>query len=250
MKQEVNYIKHQKAVFEKMAEDDLSPLHISMYNALFYIWNDSMFDSELNIYRNEIMNFSKIKNVTTYTNTLRDLEKFGYLKYNPSHNPLKCSKVTMYTFGHSGVTTTVTTTVQSGGNTTVHTDATIYKLNKLINEQTIKLINDNASLVNDCLHDWINNHEKIDVSPRKELFNKFWDYYNVKEDRKKCEALFMKLKESDLDKMRATLPNYIARTGGDTPKFRKNPFKYLNGEMWNDEKDEKPITPTYPNYAP
>jgi len=153
MKQEVNYIKHQKAVFEKMAEDDLSPLHISMYNALFYIWNDSMFDSELNIHRNEVMNFSKIKNVTTYTNTLRELEKLGYLKYMPSHNPLKCSKVTMYTFGHSGVTTTVTTTVQSGGNTAVHTDATLYKL---LNLETIKLINDNADLVNLNLATWIN----------------------------------------------------------------------------------------------
>ena len=192
MKQDVNYIKHQKAVFEKMAEDDLSPLHISMYNALFYIWNDSMFDSELNIHRNEIMNFSKIKNVTTYTNTLRDLERLGYLKYMPSHNPLKCSKVTMYTFGHSGVTTTVTTTVQSGGNTTVHTDATLYKL---LNLETIKLLNDNADLVNLKLETWIKDSMKTDKYAKRTIENaiayfnengytkegaeKFFNYYDV-----------------------------------------------------------------------
>lgn len=192
-----------------------------------------------------------IKSYNTYIKTFNDIIDFGFfILVEKSKNQYTANIIELSNFDKAldkaldeATTKHLLKQLQSTGESND-------SINKLLTKETIELINNNASLVNDCLHDWINNHEKVDVSARKELFNKFWNYYNVKEDKKKCEALFMKIKESDLDKIRATLPNYISRTGGDTPKFRKNPFKYLNGEMWNDEKDEKPQTANIPNYAP
>lgn len=98
MKQDVNYIKHHKGVNLKLMEDDLSAHHISLYNALFLIWNECSFDTELSINRNDVMKLSKIGSANTYTKALHDLDEKGYLKYTPSYNPLKGSKVNLYRF--------------------------------------------------------------------------------------------------------------------------------------------------------
>lgn len=62
-------------------------------------------------------------------------------------------------------------------------------------------------------------------------FEKFWEMYGKKTDRKKCLAKFSKLKQSDIDLIFKTLPAYIAST--PDPQYRKNPITYLNNESWN-----------------
>ena len=64
-------------------------------------------------------------------------------------------------------------------------------------------------------------------------FNKFWDYYGKKVDRRKCLAKWKKLKESEIEAIRKHLPKYIEATP-DT-QYRKNPLTYLNGQAWLDE---------------
>lgn len=96
MKQDVNYVNHHRQVNLKMSEDpNISPYHISVYNALFQIWNECYFDTDLSINRNDVMKLSKIGNANTYTRVLKELEKYGYIKYYPSFNPLIGSKVTI-----------------------------------------------------------------------------------------------------------------------------------------------------------
>ena len=64
-------------------------------------------------------------------------------------------------------------------------------------------------------------------------FEKFWEMYEKKQDRKKAFQKWKKLKQEDKDKIFETLPEYVKST--PDKKYRKNPVTYLNNESWNDE---------------
>lgn len=92
----VNYVLHHRTVYFKMSEDErLSPYHLSVYNALFMLWNECGFAKKLSINRNDVMRLSKIGNQNTYTKVLKQLHDYGYIIYEPSFNPLKGSLVTI-----------------------------------------------------------------------------------------------------------------------------------------------------------
>jgi len=98
----VNYIKHLEAVTMQMAEDTrLNTSHVSMYLALFLIWNHNRFQNPLSINRSEVMKISKIGTRATYHKCITELHQWGYLKYIPSHNPLKGSLIYLFNFGTS-----------------------------------------------------------------------------------------------------------------------------------------------------
>ncbi len=191
--QKVNYIKHLKAVNQKFFDDNtLNASHISMYNALFQLWNNCGFQKDLSVNRNDVMNLSKIGSVNTYLKCLKDLDKSKFLKYKPSHNPLKGSIINLFTFDTS--TDIVENKYSTSTDTTSGTSTdTLYKL---LNLKTIKLLNDNYKIVNSNLESWINgdsNHtvfyfdvhylkeERIITSLKENLKltdEKFMEYYN------------------------------------------------------------------------
>lgn len=149
MKQEVNYIIHHKNVNMKMMEDDLSPIHMSLYNALFLIWNRHDFDTQLSINRNDVMKLSKIGSANTYTTALKTLDSKGYIQYLPSFNPMKGSLVTFTRFDKgtnkgSGNSTGKSSDIGSNNSPDKGTD-TLYKqvkqYNNLTEEQTNIILN-------------------------------------------------------------------------------------------------------------
>jgi len=94
-----NYIKHLNTVFIQFSKDSrLNPTHISLYVALFQIWNNNRFTEEFYVNRNEVMSFSKIGSKTTYHRCIKELDHWNYLKYIPSHNPFKGSRIKMFNF--------------------------------------------------------------------------------------------------------------------------------------------------------
>jgi len=96
---QVNYIRHLLSISEKFIDDErLSPLHISLYYALFQNWNAAKFLNPISICREEVMQASKIGSANTYTKCLKELDKWEYLKYAPSYNPQQGSKIYLYTF--------------------------------------------------------------------------------------------------------------------------------------------------------
>ncbi len=100
--QKVNYIKHLKGVFLQFSKDNrLNPTHISLYIALFQIWNNNRFLEEFYINREEVMRFSKIGSKSTYHKCIKELSHWKYIVYYPSHNPYKGSKIKMFDFGTS-----------------------------------------------------------------------------------------------------------------------------------------------------
>ncbi len=88
----MNYIKHLTGFFEKVSIDfDLNPTHISLYMAVFQLWNQNRFQNPIGISRDELMRISKIASTATYHKCMKELTEKGYVKYKPSFNPFKGS---------------------------------------------------------------------------------------------------------------------------------------------------------------
>ena len=95
----MNYIKHLAGFFERVAADErLNPSHISMYVSLFQFWNVNRFQNPISVARSEIMRVSKISARVTYHKCLNELHQYGYLRYVPSHNPMKGSLIYLFNF--------------------------------------------------------------------------------------------------------------------------------------------------------
>lgn len=95
----MNYIKQLTAAMERFASDDrLNPTHVSLYLALFQYWNLARFKNPVSISRDEIMRLSKIGSKVTYHRCIKDLHNWSYLRYDPSHNPFRGSRVYMFNF--------------------------------------------------------------------------------------------------------------------------------------------------------
>ena len=98
--QEVNYITHLNAVFTQFSKDSrLNPTHISLYVALFQLWNTNRFVEVFFVNREEVMQYSKIGSKSTYHRCIKELSHWNYIVYYPSHNPFKGSKIKMLKFG-------------------------------------------------------------------------------------------------------------------------------------------------------
>jgi hypothetical protein len=95
----MNYIRHLSGFFDRIVKDDrLGPLHISMYVSLFQFWNAGRFKNPISISRGELMRLSKISAKATYHKCMRQLNDYGYIRYEPSFNPIKGSKVYLFNF--------------------------------------------------------------------------------------------------------------------------------------------------------
>ncbi|MBG26343.1 MULTISPECIES: hypothetical protein [Croceibacter] len=139
----VNYIQHLNAVLEQFRKDNrLNPTHISLYLALFQFWNHHRFPELIQVSRDEIMGIAKIGSTTTYHKCIRELDKGGYLKYMPSRNPFKGSKVKMTIFWTSGKQALINSVPKNGQALVpiykhIQTNKNSYKLPKPKNEKEV-----------------------------------------------------------------------------------------------------------------
>jgi uncharacterized phage protein (TIGR02220 family) len=165
MQQEVNYIEHLKNVNARFYDDKLiTSSHVAVYNSLFQFWNKSFFDTDLAINRDSVMKQAKIGSVNTYLKCLKELEIQGYLKYNPSHNPLIGSIVNLFRFDttHDIVVIKSDTSID-----TTPDKALIPYINiKTLKPKTLKLINENAPIIDKYLEYWLIETETL--KPKKE----------------------------------------------------------------------------------
>jgi len=72
----------------RMAKDQrLLASHISLYTAMFVCWQQNGYASPFAVTRKCLMAFSKIASVATYHKCIKELDEFGYIRYQPSFNP-------------------------------------------------------------------------------------------------------------------------------------------------------------------
>ncbi|MBB6271187.1 hypothetical protein HDF26_001614 [Pedobacter cryoconitis] len=74
--------------FKKAVKDQrIITSHISLFSAICQCWKNSAFQHPVPITRRELMQLSKIASFATYHKCMRELNSFGYLRYEPSYRP-------------------------------------------------------------------------------------------------------------------------------------------------------------------
>ncbi|RAJ80126.1 hypothetical protein CLV59_105233 [Chitinophaga dinghuensis] len=86
------------AFFEAVKNDNrIGSTHLSLYLALFQLWNQNDFEDPVSIHRPEVLELAKISR-STYHRCMRDLNDHGYVKYIASYHPILGSIVYMVDF--------------------------------------------------------------------------------------------------------------------------------------------------------
>lgn len=92
----MNYIKLLQGALSKFYIDTKpGPIHLSLYVALFQLWNANRFVYEFSIVRREVMKLSKIGSHSSYHRAIKALDEWGYIDYEPSSNAYEGSLVRM-----------------------------------------------------------------------------------------------------------------------------------------------------------
>ncbi|GAA3622788.1 hypothetical protein [Flavivirga jejuensis] len=178
--EDINYIKHLNGVFVQFSKDSrLNPTHISLYIALFQLWNSSFFKEEFYINREEVMAYSKIGSKSTYHRCIKELSHWNYLLYSPSHNPFKGSKIKMFDFG----TSTEQALYPSRTNIETSTGQALVRINKHI--QTIE----NSKNINKRENFKISNNENSETEEKQMATVPYQDNLKTSSDKNYGEPL-------------------------------------------------------------
>jgi hypothetical protein len=95
---QINYIRHLNAFFAQVRKDDrLHAHHISLYMALFQVWNQYRFQNPFPVLREEVMSLSRIGSRSTYVGCLKHLHVYQYIIYQPAKHPYAPSLITILT---------------------------------------------------------------------------------------------------------------------------------------------------------
>lgn len=71
----------------------ISITHIGIYAALLQYRIENGFANPIQVFSHEIMRLAKISAAMTYHKCVRDLSDYGYIRYEPSFNRKKGSKI-------------------------------------------------------------------------------------------------------------------------------------------------------------
>lgn len=96
----MNQIKPLSDFFKAIDEDPrISITHIGLYAGLLQYWSEHGFENPVQAFSFEIMRIAKISASTTYHKGIKDLNQYGYIRYEPSFKRNKASKVYLDTTG-------------------------------------------------------------------------------------------------------------------------------------------------------
>lgn len=96
------------------------------------------------------------------------------------------------------------------------------------------LLQCNATVTKSNEHIEIEKDIKLDKEKDiNNMFETFWETYNKKINRKKCESKFKKLPKKDIEKILNTVKQFVDSI--KDKQFLPHPYTYLNQERWNDE---------------
>ena len=91
-------IKELTSFYEAIQDDPrIGATHISLYMALFQLYNLNGFRNPIHISRKRVMETAKISGLATFHKCIKDLSAFGYIQYLPSYKPAISSQVNLLT---------------------------------------------------------------------------------------------------------------------------------------------------------
>jgi hypothetical protein len=80
--------------FEAIGSDArISITHIGIYAALLQYRIENGFANPIQVFSYEIMTLAKLSSAITYHKCVRELSEYGYIRYEPSFNRTKGSKI-------------------------------------------------------------------------------------------------------------------------------------------------------------
>lgn len=167
----MNYIKHLTGFFNRIAlENTLNPTHISLYITIFQCWNVNRFKNPITITRDEMMKGSKIASNATYHKCIKDLQRLGYLDYNPSFNPYSGTSITVHNFseGYKAKSDDNALTCSKNESTRSKNDRTSSKNEQPIGQVTEQL---NGQLYIENKKTYKNNINNIERTPEFEILD-------------------------------------------------------------------------------
>lgn len=92
----MQFLSEAHGIFVNIRDDNrLSSSHICLYFALLMVWQEKGFSNPFSISRKLLISISKIGSLATYHKAIKDLEKFGYIKYTPNFNSFIGSSVSL-----------------------------------------------------------------------------------------------------------------------------------------------------------
>lgn len=71
----------------------ISVTHIGMYAALLQFWKDQQYANPMQVFSHQIMRLAKISSSATYHKRIKDLNDFGFIRYEPSYKRNAASKI-------------------------------------------------------------------------------------------------------------------------------------------------------------
>ncbi|NVM67763.1 hypothetical protein FHW88_006094 [Mucilaginibacter sp. SG538B] len=81
-------------LLKRMSMDGrLNTTHVSLLSALFVQWQRAGFKSPFAVTRKTLMAFSRIASIATYHKCIKELDDYGYIRYQPSYHPKLGSQV-------------------------------------------------------------------------------------------------------------------------------------------------------------
>ncbi len=75
------------------ADSRMLATHVSLLTALFVIYQREGCTNPFHVSRKKLMGFSRIRSIATYHKCMRELDAFGYVRYQPSYHPTQGSLV-------------------------------------------------------------------------------------------------------------------------------------------------------------
>jgi hypothetical protein len=152
--------------------DKIKPLHTALYFYTIEKCNKMGWKQKFGIPTDQAMEAIGVKNYKTYIKGLLDLVDFGFIKiHQRSKNAYTANIIEVVK--NTKVTTNAHT--KAGQMHTPKQVQSTVSINKQLNLETIKLIEANASLIEENLEEWINNSKKS-VSSRPKTVKEVEDY--------------------------------------------------------------------------
>lgn len=224
----------------------IKPNHYAMYFFSIEHCNRLGWKKEFGLPTTVTMEAIGIKSYNTYINTFNDLIDFGF--YNIIQRSKNQHSSNIIELSKNDKATDKALDKAFIKHNLKHSESTV-SIDKQINKETIKLINNNPDLLNTNLKVWISESKELvldneDKKVREEQFELFWNKYPKKTNKKDSKIKFLKLKEDEVIKILSTIDDFIRYKPFETYNH-PNPTTYINQKRWDDELKPVKVTPKY-----
>lgn len=211
-------------------DDRLHATHVSLYISLFTLWNLNRFENPISINREEVMKISKIGSKHTYHKCLKNLSEYGYLKYYPSHNPLRGSKVYMFNFSTTDEQVVSQTSAKIGTSNEQALPPSLNSLNNTNNKKSLNRHKPNSKKKNDLkIEDFIGDDKKMIPPENGEVISFFKAEKYPEKEAKKFFNYFQSVgwkvgKNKPMEDWHAAAHNWMLNTTQYNEKKNSNNF--------------------------